>query len=86
LIQGLRASEVVINRALDSLVAAGLVLLEHEVVTYRPVNANLAACVQQTESLYVRRPNSVRRAIVSAQISGAAAFAEAFRLRRDKDE
>ena len=86
LIERLRASEVVVNRALDSLVAAGLVSLEREVATFQPANRSIKASVERAETLYLRRPNSVRRAIIAAQISSAAAFADAFRLRRDTND
>ena len=48
-----------------------------------PINDGVAACVDQLESLYAVRPDAVRRAIVSATSSGASAFADAFKLRKD---
>jgi hypothetical protein len=39
--------------------------------------------IDQVEKLYAARPDAVRRAIVSTASSGATAFADAFRLRKD---
>jgi hypothetical protein len=83
LVTTMRASDLVISKALDSLLAAGLASLEGEGVRYMPVNQEVAACVEETEKLYSARPDAVRRAIVSASVGGLAAFADAFRLRRD---
>jgi hypothetical protein len=83
LVTTMRASDLVISKALDSLLAAGLASLEGERVRYMPVTQEVAACVEETEKLYSARPDAVRRAIVSASVGGLAAFADAFRLRRD---
>jgi hypothetical protein len=83
LISTLRASELVVNKVLDELVAAGLVSIEGEEARYMPVGSSLAEHVNAVERLYAARPDAVRRAIVSAASSGATAFADAFRLRRD---
>jgi hypothetical protein len=48
-----------------------------------PINDEVAAFVDQLEQIYAVRPDAVRRAIVSATTSGAAAFANAFKLRKD---
>jgi hypothetical protein len=82
----LRASDLVVARALDALLAAGLVSIEQQRAVYQPANANLADCVQQVEQLYRTRPNVVRRAIIAAASSSATAFANAFRLRKDGDD
>jgi hypothetical protein len=83
LVATMRASELVVSKALDALVAAGLASAEGQGVTYMPINDEVAACVDQLESLYAVRPDAVRRAIVSATTSGASAFADAFKLRKD---
>jgi hypothetical protein len=83
LVANLRASELVVSKALDALVSAGLASWEGEGVVYMPINAEVAARVDQLEKLYAARPDAVRRAIVSAAASGATAFADAFRLRKD---
>lgn len=83
LISALRASDLVVNKALDELLAAGLVSVEGQGVRYMPASAGLASDIDQVEKLYLARPDAVRRAIVSSASSGAAAFANAFRLRRE---
>ena len=83
LVATLRASELVVSKALDALVVAGLASIEGKDATYLPVNRNVEECVEQVETLYRARPNSVRRVIVSAATSSASAFADAFKLRRD---
>mgnify|MGYP003578429316 CR=1 FL=1 len=79
----LRASELVVSKALDALVAAGLASIEGKGAAFLPVNRDVEACVEQVEDMYRTRPNSVRRVIVSAGTSSANAFADAFKLRRD---
>jgi hypothetical protein len=86
LVTALRASELVVSRALDALVAAGLASLENDGARYLPVNAEVDACVDRVEQLYRSRPDAVRRVIIAASTSGASAFANAFRLRRDRDD
>ncbi len=83
LVATLRASDLVVSRALDALVAAGLASIEGKGAAYLPVNRDVEACFEQVEDMYRTRPNSVRRVIVSAGTSSANAFADAFKLRRD---
>jgi hypothetical protein len=86
LLTSLRASELVISKALDALLAAGLASIEGEGVRYQPVSSDVEASVDRAEQLYRTRPNKVRRAIVAPGTSSAAAFADAFRLRRDTND
>ena len=74
LVEVLRASELVVSRALEALVVAGLASIEDEGAVYLPVNSDVESCVEQVEQLYRSRPNS------------ATAFADAFRLRKGKDD
>ena len=83
LVTTLRASELVVSKALDALVTAGLASIEGEDAAFLPVSSDVEECVEQVEQLYRSRPNSVRRAIVSTSTRTANAFAEAFKLRRD---
>ena len=83
LVATMRASELVVNNALDSLLAAGLASLEGDAARYMPVNDEVAAYVERAEKLYAARPDAVRRAIISGSASGVTAFADAFRLRKD---
>lgn len=85
LVSTLRASELVVSRALDALVAAGLASIDAQGARYLPVTGEVDACMDLAEQLYRTRPNAVRRTIISASTSSAAAFADAFRLRRDTD-
>jgi hypothetical protein len=83
LIGALRASELVVSQSLDSLVAGGLASVTEEEVSYMPVSDTVAKLVDQTENLYALKPDKVRRLIVTASASEIAAFADAFRLRKD---
>lgn len=83
LVLALRASDLVVNRALDELVAAGLVALDEAGARYMPVSDEVARQIDAVERLYATRPDAVRRAIVLGTAGGAAAFADAFRLRKD---
>ena len=85
LVSAMRASELVVSKALDELVAAGLASIDQEGASYMPVNADVAGNVDQLEKLYAARPDAVRRAIVAASSSSATAFANAFRLRKDQE-
>ena len=86
LVTALRASELVVNRSLDALVAAGLASIEPDGALFMPVSREVEESVNQVEQLYRRRPNAVRRAIISASAGSASAFADAFKLRRDADD
>jgi hypothetical protein len=86
LVTSLRASELVVSKALDALVAAGLASIETGGALYMPANPNTDDYVEWVEDLYCRRPNAVRRAIVSSSLSSASAFADAFKLRRESDD
>ena len=83
LITALRASELVVNKTLEELLAAGLISIEGEQAVYQPVSADMREAIDKVEKLYAARPDAVRRAIVSSASSGATAFADAFRLRKD---
>lgn len=83
LISTLRASDLVVKKALDELVAGGLVSLDEHGALYMPVNDQVAKRMDEVEKLYAARPDAVRRVIVSAASGGATAFAEAFRLRKE---
>lgn len=86
LVAALRASDLVVSKALDALVAAGLASIDRDGALYCPATEDMDACITRVEHLYRKRPNMVRRTIVSASTSSATAFANAFRLRRDSDE
>ena len=83
LVSTLRASDLVVAKSLESLAAAGLITLQGDTAHYMPASDAIARHVQKLEKVYAARPDAVRRAIVSANASGAAAFADAFKLRKD---
>jgi hypothetical protein len=83
LVTAMRASELVVTNALDTLVAAGLASVDGPGVRYAPVNDQVAGYVVKVEGIYAVRPDAVRRAIISSMSSGASAFSDAFKLRRD---
>jgi len=83
LVATMRASELVVTRALAALEAAGLVSNDGDKARYMPVSGEVADLVSDAEALYSKKPDAVRRAIVSASAGDAAAFANAFRLRKD---
>lgn len=84
MVNGLRASNLVVTQGLETLAAAGLVLIEPDgSARYSPASDALERDVTAAVELYVNRPDAVRRAIVSSTNPGLAAFVDAFRLRKD---
>ena len=84
MVTALRASDLVVSQALDSLVTAGLATLDDQnKASYTPNNEAVAKLVKETEDLYGTRPDMVRRLIIAASTPGITAFADAFRLGRD---
>jgi hypothetical protein len=83
LIDSLRASELVVTQAIATLVAGGLVTVGPEGPAYMPVSGSVSELVDRTEKLYASKPDAVRRMIVLSASSGIAAFADAFKLRKD---
>ena len=87
LVAALRASEVIVAHGLEALTAAGLVSVDEEgQAAYRPASKDLARLAEGADSLYARSPDAVRRLIVGAIPNPLAAFADAFRLRRNGDD
>lgn len=84
LVRELRASEHVVTTFGESLVAAGLLVADSEgAYSYRPAGKALARLADETEIIYAKRPDAVRRIIVSASSRDIEAFADAFRLRKE---
>jgi len=84
MVAGLRGSDLVVTQGVETLSAAGLVLVDGDgSARYRPATAELDALVEATEALYRTSPDAVRRMIVAAANPGISAFADAFRLRKD---
>jgi hypothetical protein len=81
LVAAIRGSDLVVSKALESLVAAGLATVDDAgCAIYAPINDEVAECVEQSQSLYRSRPDMVRRVIVASSAPGLAAFADAFKL------
>ncbi len=84
LIQQLRASDVVMSKSVDELVAAALIVeLGDGSLKYSPVSVDLETKVAAAEQLYKAKPDAVRRLIITSSSGGLAAFADAFRLKGD---
>jgi hypothetical protein len=84
IVAALRASDLVVVQSLASLEAAGLVLIDSAgCAIYAPASPPIGTLADEAESLYSRSPDAVRRQIVAASAGGLAAFAEAFRFRKD---
>jgi hypothetical protein len=83
LVQALRASDAIVSTSVESLLAGGLILTDKNGAKYAPATRDLDEFVEETKRLYARRPDAVRRLIVSSSTTGLSAFAESFRLRRD---
>ncbi len=84
LVEALRASDLVIDQALASLVAGGLAALDDGgLAMYMPASKEISLLVDKSEDLYAKRPDAVRRTIISGSMSGLTAFVDAFRLRKD---
>ena len=84
LVSALRASDLVMEQSLAALNAAGLVVADAEgLARYQPASASLEKLAAETETLYARSPDAVRRMIVSSVTSDLTAFADAFRLRKE---
>lgn len=80
----LRGSDLVVTQSVSSLSAAGLIVEEADGgVRYGPASKQLDALAEEAIRLYAKSPNAVRRLIVSAANPDIAAFADAFRLRKD---
>ena len=85
MVDGLRGSDLVVTQGVEALSAAGLVLAEADgSARYQPATPALDGLVVATEALYRTSPDAVRRTIVGAANPGLTAFADAFRLRKDK--
>lgn len=84
LVNVLRGSALIVSQSLDSLMRAGLVSIDEKgCARYQPATEDLANLVDEAEQLYARKPETVRRIIVSGTHKGLASFADAFRLWKD---
>lgn len=85
MVDALRGSDLVVQRSVQALVAAGLAVLESDArARYQPISASVDALAAAAQALYAERPNAVRRMIVAPQSPGITRFADAFRIWSDK--
>jgi len=84
IVDALRASQIVVSMSVELLLAGGMIVLESDdQVRFGPVDPDHARLIDEVETLYAKKPDAVRRLIVSSTNSGMAAFADAFKLRRE---
>ena len=84
LVVALRGSDLVVSQSVESLLAAGLVVIEAgDLVRYQPTSDAVDSLASAAEALYATRPDSVRRMIVGQASSGLSSFADAFKLWRE---
>ncbi|PIW55936.1 MAG: hypothetical protein COW16_03275 [Sphingomonadales bacterium CG12_big_fil_rev_8_21_14_0_65_65_10] len=84
LVERMRASELVVEQGVSSLVAAGIASLDRDGrLQFRPVSTELEACARRASEFYQRFPGRARRLMIARQSPGLNAFADAFRLRKD---
>jgi hypothetical protein len=83
LVAELRSSEAVVSQSVDSLMAAGLIVLgEDGSVAYRPAGREEDALIAELADVYRRKPSTVRRAIVQSSSDKLQTFADAFKVRK----
>lgn len=84
LIAALRTSDTIVSTSVATLVAGGLVSSDGKGhVRYAPASHDLSRLVDVTQAIYAKKPDAVRRVIVSGTATGLSAFANSFRLRND---
>jgi hypothetical protein len=84
LVEALRASEAIVAKCLEELLAGGLILTDDDGHSqYAPATDGLRKLVDDTQQLYDKKPDAVRRLIISSSGVGLSAFADSFRLWKD---
>jgi len=84
LIAALRASDAVVSQSVDNLSAAGLAVVDGDGrVAFHEGSEKQAEMVRAAIDFFRRSPDKIRRLIVAQSTPGVAAFAAAFKLRRD---
>lgn len=81
IVAALRASELVVTKCIESLTAAGLVSPESDQeIRFLPASDDLRKLVGETEALYAKQPDAVRRLIIASSSGFSLTdFANAFR-------
>jgi hypothetical protein len=84
MVAALRASELVVNQAIDNLNAAGLLVAEPgDCFRYAPASDDVHALVVAARSLYAHSPDAVRRLIIRSRSNHLLNFADAFKFRNN---
>lgn len=84
LVRELRASDMVIEQGVASLLQAGLIVVEADgSCRYAPATPHLDQLVLLLERLYRERPSTVTRILFSSPDSKLTTFSDAFRLKKD---
>lgn len=84
LVAALRTSETIVSSSVATLVAGGLLANDDKgLIRYSPASHDLSRLVDVTQAVYGKKPDAVRRVIVSSSATGLSAFANSFRLRND---
>lgn len=84
LVGALRTSDTIVSNSIAMLLAGGLVAEDSGgQFRYAPASHDLSRLVDVTQALYAKKPDAVRRVIVSSAATGLSAFADSFRLRND---
>ncbi len=84
LVDRMRASELVVEQGIASLVAAGIGGVDREGrFQFRPVNEDVEKNARRAHEFYQRFPGRARRLMIARQSPGLNAFADAFRLGKD---
>lgn len=83
LVAALRGSDSVVSQSIDALVSAGLVATAPGgEASYAPASPAIKALADEAVAYYAKRPDEVRRIIVTAGSDQLRAFSDAFRLRK----
>lgn len=84
LVVELRVSSSVVSQSLAQLASVSLITTDDAgLIRLDPATPELRALAHEAVALYARRPNKVRRTIISYTSPSIAAFSDAFRLRKD---
>lgn len=84
LVERMRASELVVEQGVRTLVTIGLATLDaDDRLSFSPVTAELEKSAREASEFYRRFPGRARRLLIDRQSPGLTAFADAFRLRKD---
>ena len=82
----LRANTPLVTQGLTTLESIGLVTADADrLYRFNPASPELADMAREVIALYNQKPRAVLRAIFSAPSDRIQTFADAFRLRKDRD-